>query len=59
MVEDSQVKLNSKLPWQVQRSPRKRHFCLPANWTYIRKEIAKCCIFGVALYGAEGGLAVR
>jgi len=25
----------------------------------IRKEIAKCCIFGVALYGAEGGFAVR
>lgn len=25
----------------------------------IRKEIVKCCIFGITLYGAEGASAVR
>jgi hypothetical protein len=25
----------------------------------IRKEIVKCCILGIALYGAEGASAIR
>jgi hypothetical protein len=59
MVEDAHVKLNSKLPWQVQRSPSRRHFFTSKLDLNIRKETVKCCIFGIALYGAEGASAVR
>jgi len=32
MTQDVHVKLNAVLPWQNQRSTRRR-FCSPADWT--------------------------
>jgi len=59
MVEDAHVKLNSEFPLQVICSLRRRHFFTTKLDLYIRKGIVKCCILGLAFYGAEGASAVR
>jgi hypothetical protein len=45
------MKLNPGLPWQKQHSTR-RLFTSKLD-TISRKEVVKCCIWSIALYGAE------
>jgi hypothetical protein len=52
MMQDVHSKLNPRLPWQKQHSTRRRLFTSKLHLN-LRKKLVKCCIWSIALYGAE------
>jgi hypothetical protein len=52
MMEDGHVKIKPVLPWQKQHSTGRRLFTRKIDLN-LRKNLVKCCICSIALYGAE------
>jgi hypothetical protein len=47
------VKLNTGLPWQKQHSTRRRLYFISKLDLNLRKKLANCYIWSIALNGAE------
>jgi hypothetical protein len=52
MMQGVHMKLNPGLPWQKQRSSRRRLFASKLHLN-LRKKLVRCYIWSIALYGAE------
>jgi hypothetical protein len=57
-MQDVYVELNPGLPWQQQHSVRRFFFKSKLN-LHFRKELVKCYIWSMALYGAETWALLR
>jgi len=52
MMQNVRLKLNPESPWLKQHSARRKHFHQEVDLNF-RKELVKCYIWSIALYGPE------